>query len=512
MAHDRAPPAKMGARTSPRPQAQPAAAGGGEGGEGADRLSALDDATLHAILARLPLRDAAATSALARRWPRVFATLPRLVLRPGTFNRRADSDSDEDRCEDAVRWMSALRGVLARRAAPVAAFDVEAAFAAPLHDAWARLLFRDLCGGGGLLELGVANTNYAAAFTLPPPVYACHTLTSLDLYNCRLRMPSKVTGLRSVRSLRLRNVVATDAEVRRVILRCAAMERLVIHDVHRARSVVVRAPCLETMEVYSYRPLCVSVAKAPRLHTVRMAFSYGYPECSWSVEDVVVDEDPSSVAETEIEKVPDYYRRMAEKEHEQTDEVKNMVKFLGGLGGVKQLRLFLSTEYAEVLKVDKIPMLKRFPQKSSLPELTTLALTLDYNHEVLANLVSCLLNSSPNLKDLTIIELRHSVSPVPLAAVFWADQMKQGNVLNHLSTVTFYTDSLFDGHPFGGLCRFLVMHSRVLKRMRVEYHCLLVQPEHVAKLEAIRRDLHHWPRASGDVLLELYPVDCCPCF
>jgi hypothetical protein len=96
--------------------------------------------------------------------------------------------------------------------------------------------------------------------------------------------------------------------------------------------------------------------------------------------------------------------------------------------------------------------------------------------------------------------------------VFWAEQIKEDNVLNQLSTVTFYTDSLFEGHPYGGLCRFLVMHSRVLKRMRIEYHRALVKPEHVAKLAAIRRDLNHWPRASGNVLLELYPVDRCPSF
>jgi hypothetical protein len=53
--------------------------------------------------------------------------------------------------------------------------------------------------------------------------------------------------------------------------------------------------------------------------------------------------------------------------------------------------------------MDKIQMPKRFSQRISLPELTTLALTLDHNHEVIATLVSCLLNSSPNLKDLTII-------------------------------------------------------------------------------------------------------------
>ncbi|TVU50916.1 hypothetical protein EJB05_02313, partial [Eragrostis curvula] len=474
-----------------------------------DRLSALDDATLHAILARLPLRDAAATAALSRRWPRVFATLPRLLLRPASFNRRGFPDGgDEDCCEDAARWWRSLSRLLDHRAAPVTAFDVEFRFTRQ-HGEWSRGVFRDLSLSGGLLELSIANTNFAECYTLPSPVYTCQTLTSLDLYNCRLQIPSKITGLRTVRSLRLRNVVIEDAGLRRMISRCSAMESLVIHDVHKARSIFIRAPCLEKLEIYSYRPLCISLSKAVRLDTVRLGFSYGYPEYSWSINDTLdTDEDQPFC---EIKELPDY-KKMADREHKQTDEVKNMTKFLSGLSCAKQLRLYLSTEFSEVLSMAKVSMQKLLSQKSCLLELTTLALTLDYNHEVLATLVSCLLNSSPNLKHLTIIELRHPGSPVPLAAAFWKEQIKGDHFLNHLSTVNFYTDSLFEIHPCGGLCRFLVMHAKVLKKMSIEYHRSLVKPEHVAKLEAVRRNIHLWPRASGDVLLELYPVDRCPCF
>ncbi|CAO1945768.1 unnamed protein product [Urochloa humidicola] len=80
-----------------------------------DRLSALDNVTLHAILARLPLRDAAATTVLSRRWPLVYATLPRLRVECGTFNRRGNLS--DDYCEDNDRWLDALDCVLAGRAA-----------------------------------------------------------------------------------------------------------------------------------------------------------------------------------------------------------------------------------------------------------------------------------------------------------------------------------------------------------------------------------------------------------
>ncbi|KAG2623050.1 hypothetical protein PVAP13_3KG032081 [Panicum virgatum] len=235
-------PAMKRARPSP-PQAHHAA-------DAEDRLSALDDATLHAILARVPLRDAAATTALSRRWPRVFATLPRLLLRAATFNRRDFPDEgNEDYCEDTMPWMGALRRVLDARAAPVAAFEIDFKYMG-LYDDW---FF-----------------GYTECYDLPSPVYSCKTLTSLYLFNWRLRVPGRITGLRALRSLRLHGVTATDDDLRRFISRCSAMEHLEIFNIHKARNIVIRAPCLETLLIYSYRPLCVSVKKAPRLDKVRL--------------------------------------------------------------------------------------------------------------------------------------------------------------------------------------------------------------------------------------------------
>ncbi|KAF8707263.1 hypothetical protein HU200_030271 [Digitaria exilis] len=501
MEQERTQPATKRVRPSPPPRAL---AAGVE-----DRLSALDDATLHAILARVPLRDAAATAVLSRRWPRVFATLPRLTLRPATFNRRGFPDEgDDDLCEDPQRWMDGLRRVLDARAAPVAALEIDSRFMG-VHCDWFNKIFRMLCGNKVLMELSVANTDYTECYTLPFPVYSCTTLTSLDLYNCRLQPAGCITGLLLLRSLRLRNVTATDADLCRMIRRCSAMEHLEIHDVHKARNINIHAPCLKKLVIYSYRPLCISMKKPPPLDMVRLSFSYGYPEHSWSLQDTTDTDKHCTIHE--MEEMLDY-KKMAEREHQQTNEIKNMTTFLRGLSSAKKLQLHLSTEYSEVVSMAKASMRKSLPQKSCLIGLQSLSLTLDHNHEVLATLVSCLLNSSPNLKELRIIELRHLGSPAPLAVGFWETQIKADGLLNHLSSVTFYTDSLFEGHPCGGICKFLVMNARVLKRMRIEYHHSQAQPEHAKKLEAARRELHHWPRASADVLLELTPVYRFPYF
>jgi hypothetical protein len=78
---------------------------------------------------------------------------------------------------------------------------------------------------------------------------------------------------------------------------------------------------------------------------VRLGYSYGHPEDSWSINGIMCTDHDQSFSE--IKRMPDY-RKMAEMEHEQTDEVSNMTMFLRGLRRVKQLRLYLSTEYSEV--------------------------------------------------------------------------------------------------------------------------------------------------------------------
>ncbi|KAG2599964.1 F-box protein At1g60400-like [Panicum virgatum] len=496
MEQERPPPATKRARPSP-PRAQDAAA------SAEDRLSALDDAILHAILARLPLRDAAATTALSRRWPRVFATLPRLLLHPATFNRRGFPDEGcEDYCEDPARWIDALDSVLDSRAAPVAALEVHARFMFQFRE-WFRDVFRELCGSGGLLELTIDNTKHSESerYALPTPIYSCTTLTSLDLYNCRLRVPGKLTGLRAVRSLRLRNVVATDADVRRLISRCSAMEHLEIQDIRRARNIVIRSPCLEKLDICSDRPLCISVKRAPRLDTVELSlFYYG-----WMIRDSDTMYSDENYSLFEI-------RKMAERE-KQIDEIGNLVTFIGGLGCTKKLTLNMCTEYSKVLSKAKVSMPKILPKKSCLLGLEMLTLSLDHNHEALATLISCLLNSCPNLKNLKIIGAAHDdrwESPTPLAAEFWEEQINGDRVLNHLSSITIYVDSLFENYPCLGLCQFLVMNARILKRMSIHYYRWQLKMGQVVLVEAVRNEVQLWPRANPNVLLELSPVDSHP--
>ncbi|GJM98519.1 hypothetical protein PR202_ga15542 [Eleusine coracana subsp. coracana] len=212
----------------------------------------------------------------------------------------------------------ALDAVLENRAAPVVAFEIHGKIMCRF-DEWFDDVLSDLCDTG-LQELGIWNNKFNDCYEVPSPVYRCKTLTSLELFCCRLRVPGTITGLRAVRSLVLRNVVASYADLRRIISRCSAVQHLEIDDIHKARSIVIHAPSLEKLEISSYRPLCISVKKAPRLDTVGLSLCYACPEDSWSVHDTQNSDGDYSFSE--IEEMFDF-KKMAKKEHKKTDEIKN---------------------------------------------------------------------------------------------------------------------------------------------------------------------------------------------
>ncbi|RCV27064.1 hypothetical protein SETIT_5G295000v2 [Setaria italica] len=364
--------------------------------------------------------DKVSNHLLSRRWPRVFATLPRLRVGCGTFNRR--DYRDDDHCEDNDRWLD--------RAAPVSALDIGTKL---------------ICGSGGLRELCITNGSLIDCYKVPSPVYNCQTLTSLELYCCR---------------------------------QCR-------------RGTSLYAPSLENLEINLFRPQCVSVKKAPRVDSVKLGLFYG---TACDSEDT--DDDETMSESDDIFN----FGEMEGREDQQMDEIGNLVKFLGVIGRSKSK---LEREYSKVLRKDKNSVPMRLPKKCYLLVLQNLTLTMDHNHEAVATLVSCLLNSSPILKDLEIIDPYDMDSPHPLVAEFWEKQINAECLQNHLST-------------------FLVMNATVLRRMSLKYRRWVAvqheesddESERKAMLQAerrqkedmvaaVRRELCSWPRASSDVRLEL---------
>ncbi|CAO1945769.1 unnamed protein product [Urochloa humidicola] len=257
-----------------------------------------------------------------------------------------------------------------------------------------------------------------------------------------------------------------------MISRCQAMERLVLDDIRKARNIVICAPSgpsLEKLEINLFRPQCISVKKAPRLDSVKLGLFYGNADDSDSED---TEGDLSMSEDDDIFN----FGEMEEREHQQMDEIGNLLSFLGGVGRSKSKTLSLKLERP----YSKDPCDMKYPQ--------------------------------------------------PLVAEFWEKQIDAECIRNHLSTVTFdMSSSFFKGPPCLGLARFLVMNARVLDRMKLKYrrwvdvrhdqsdhkamydefeHKVMLERHelHEAMVETVRSELYSWPRASLGARLEL-----CPC-
>ncbi|EEE55293.1 hypothetical protein OsJ_03243 [Oryza sativa Japonica Group] len=311
-------------------------------------------------------------------------------------------------CDDDDRWVDALDRVLDGRLSPVAAFEVDADMdLLEGYDDWFYSFFRTLCRSGGLQELAL-------------------------------------TGLRAVRSLVLLRVVATDVGLRRVVSRCRAVERLVLDDCHRVRNVVIRGSSLKQLEIHSYRPLCVALKKAPHLESAKLSLGYGVAEVSWSIYNNSDSEIESKRGSLQLYEFEAQERR----EQRKTDEATNMVTFLSGLNCAKELYLYLPYEYA---KEYQHLITNEVAQKMLLAWAAEAYPLSEHNDGAIAQVVSCLQNSSPNLKVLEIkndfFDDRRASTDVP---DFWEKNMGAAEcVQNHLSTVTFYLNSeCFQGRSY----------------------------------------------------------------
>jgi len=139
------------------------------GGGGEDRISRLPDAVLSNIVARLPAKDAARTTALSRRWRRVWASTPLvlddsdlLVFRDGGGGRSA-----------AVNWPAvtdAVSRVIGGHRGPIRFVRLTCCFMelAARHGIlqyWLRVL-----AAGGVEDLVLVNRPFPRSLRLPVDV------------------------------------------------------------------------------------------------------------------------------------------------------------------------------------------------------------------------------------------------------------------------------------------------------------------------------------------------------
>ncbi|CAL4957377.1 unnamed protein product [Urochloa decumbens] len=248
---------------------------------GEDRLSGLPDDLLHSILRGLPLKHAARTSALSRRWARqwlrALASSPAIDL----------TDRDFARGQPPSRAAATVTRCL----------RLHAEHGAPLH------AFRvALCSGAGAGALGLDVVGWVAAavargardvevdLTPPPPqeeddadhgsaafleipgdlFLAENSLERLALggrFGLRA-IPAGAAGLAGLRSLSLSDADVTDEAVRAMVSGCGALELLSLRRCRRLTSVrVIAGERLRVLEIVGCLAVRALQVAAPALES-----------------------------------------------------------------------------------------------------------------------------------------------------------------------------------------------------------------------------------------------------
>ncbi|XP_031114206.1 F-box/FBD/LRR-repeat protein At1g13570-like [Ipomoea triloba] len=141
-----------------------------------DVFNKLPTDVLNCILDHLPVRDAARTSILSRKWRYIWAGHPNLVLNPKNIVTSSKND-----------FVGIVNDILLQHTGPILTFGVDISLVDmtryPNIDLWILYLSRN-----GLRDLTVENSS-PDLYALPSYVFLCQELTVLDLSNCIFKQP-----------------------------------------------------------------------------------------------------------------------------------------------------------------------------------------------------------------------------------------------------------------------------------------------------------------------------------
>ncbi|XP_010463689.1 PREDICTED: F-box/LRR-repeat protein 13-like [Camelina sativa] len=223
---------------------------GGRTSEG-DLISDLPDSLLCEVLLKLTTKDVVRTSVLSRRWRNLWKCVPGLDLDGGDFREQGcDTESSMENC---VSFVDRFLG---------------------LHSESNLESFRFNCLGPGdrepdnaliwrwmntVLDLKVKYIDYSEdAYEsdepqIPPAIYTCQTLVSLQLFRVTMSSPEFVS-LPSLRVLKLSFVkFLEDLAMETLISGCTALETLIIdRNAHEYDQLLVLRVCSQSLLSFSH--------------------------------------------------------------------------------------------------------------------------------------------------------------------------------------------------------------------------------------------------------------------
>ncbi|MCD9559240.1 hypothetical protein HAX54_017098, partial [Datura stramonium] len=166
------------------------------GGEREDRISELPGNVIDRILELLPVKDAAKTSILSKKWRYIWGMLPSLRLNKAFCYKLA--------VKSQPVFKEIVDTILLQHLGAIVKFYLDVSgvrMSSYAHiDRWMHYITRN-----GVKELYLHMSNNST-YKLPCYVLNCPTLTRLELSNCVFKPPNSFVGLRHLITIRLERI------------------------------------------------------------------------------------------------------------------------------------------------------------------------------------------------------------------------------------------------------------------------------------------------------------------
>ncbi|XP_059308695.1 F-box/FBD/LRR-repeat protein At1g13570-like [Lycium ferocissimum] len=327
-----------------------------------DIITALPRNVVDRILELLPVRDAARTCVLSKKWRDIWVSLPHLVLdnlfckkliaKCQFFYSQRNSESVLRETVDEILLQhigDIVKFVLDISAVHLSSYDV--------INGWMRYVTRN-----GVKELTLKmsdNTTYLITYKLPSFVFNCPTLTHLELSNCDFKPPNPFLGFQNVRTLNLEEITFVPT-TKFCVINVPLLVGLTLKLCHRTQCLKIVSPQLESLVVRGCHHLVLNC----------------FMNCK-----------KLSVLGIELEKVVDILKH---------DEISTLEKLLFSVPLLEQL--YLGPYVLELLSANIIP--DGLPSKLNC--LWHLDLGVDFGKVDHTSFALQLIKSSPNLSKLQI--------------------------------------------------------------------------------------------------------------
>uniref|UniRef100_A0A7C8Z0Y8 F-box domain-containing protein n=1 Tax=Opuntia streptacantha TaxID=393608 RepID=A0A7C8Z0Y8_OPUST len=212
-----------------------------------DRISDLPDNVVEMIIERLPLRDAARTSTLSKKWQYKWAMLSTLCLDYIFF----DTMYRQRRKPPVLIYPSLVKTILLQHTGHLQKFVIYI----PNLDASGigeiNLTIR-VALMNGVQELTVIKAEGCAPHALPSFLFVCaEQITKLEFTNCVLNPPLEFRGFPNLKTLHLNAITCSSLErLSNFISSCPRLQRITLSDLNKSdQQLYIHAPSLEVFSV-----------------------------------------------------------------------------------------------------------------------------------------------------------------------------------------------------------------------------------------------------------------------